>query len=244
MNLIQYLSNPSGKGSAVLPTTSIKNDLDNQFNMLRDKMKMKIYTKGNILIYHIGIPSRKSDKVIYDVIIEYNLSKVDPAISTINTLEFNCFSNCPSFTYTYAYIFDKNKILCPWLRDKYSREVLRKAPDTRNEYRIIGFERSIYLALKYITMAGRNKIQQAKFLSTSYRVYSDISRNVLTSDDIDRRYKMAIIERGQKPSKEATEKTPDKKRGNKTDDYKKRAGMTKVTKTTKRVGTSAKTKRI
>lgn len=183
MDLTQYLSNPIGKGSAITPSSSIKEDLNMQFGLLQNKMNMEVYKNSNVIVYKIKLPSRSYDKVVYDIIIEYNLKDIGSS-ETINNVPFKCFSNCPSFIYTYAHIFEKKELLCPWLKDKYSRDILNKAPDTRNEYKIISFERSLYLALKYISLLGRNKVTRIDILSNSFKEYTELSRNIKTEREI------------------------------------------------------------
>lgn len=206
MNLIQYLNNPAGKGSAVIPSSDIKANLNNQFEKLRDLMKMEIYIKDKLLIYKIDIPSRSIEGVFYNVIIEYNLKDIPGNITNINEIPFICFSNCPSFIFTYAYVFNKNKLLCTWLKDKYTNEVLTKIPDTRNHYKIISFERSMYLALKYISLLGRNKLDRIPFLAHKITSLDEIKRYISSETEI-----MAKYNGGKKKENINQEKKEEKK---------------------------------
>jgi len=242
MNLIQYLNNPAGKGSAVIPSKEIKSNLDAQFAKLQDSMKMNVYTKDNLLIYKIDIPSRSIDGVFYNVIIEYNLKDIPGNITNINELPFTCFSNCPSFIFTYAYVYNKNKLLCPWLKDKYSTKVLSDTPSARNQYKIISFERSMYLALKYISLLGRNKLERIPFLAHKINSLDEIKRNVQSETEILVRYNTGVEKKENtkvnKESESTSSKTPHRS-GN--DGYVKSSDTTK---STKKGGITAKTKKI
>lgn len=247
MNLEQYLSNPVGKGSAIIPANSIKEDLNNQFQLLQSKMSMEMYKNDKVLIFKIKLPSRNYDKVSYDIIIEYNLKDIANN-ETINSVPFRCFSNCPSFIYTYAYIFDKKDLLCPWLKNKYSREVMEKRPETRNEYEIVSFERSLYLSLKYISLLGRNKMSRIDLLSNSFRDYPEISRHIKTDREI--MYKINTPKEKEKVKKKEEKVVV---RGNTKNNYRKNGiSKTKTTKTTSaispddslRIKNSKKTKKI
>ena len=48
-------------------------------------------------------------------------------------------------------------MLCDWLLPKYNKEVRTKPPTQRNQYGIIGLERSIYLALKHLHTTGKTR---------------------------------------------------------------------------------------
>lgn len=238
MNLNQYLSNPSGKGSAILPINSIKADLNAQFEQLRNDIKMKVYMNKKTLIYKIDIPSRSNKDVVYDVILEYDLTKLPDDKTTINELEFSCFSNCPSFAFTYAYIFNEKGLLCTWLKDKYDKKIIREKPEVRNEYQIMGFERSLYIALKYISLSGRNKVDNIRILSTNFKKYSDIKSLIKTQEEI-----MESLNK-KKKGKESKEKVT--RTNNTTTNKMKRNqdGFTGLTKTTGKTKTTKRTKKI
>ncbi len=242
MNLIQYLNNPAGKGSAVIPSKEIKLNLDGQFEKLRELMKMTIYTKDKLLIYKIDIPSRSAEGVFYTVIIEYNLNDIAGNVTSVNEAPFKCFSNCPSFIYTYAFVFNKNDLLCSWLKDKYSNDVLSKSPDTRNQYKIVSFERSMYLALKYISLLGRNKIDRMPFLAHKINSLDEVKRHIKSETEIMTKYnnsKKKDAEKKQTKSESAT-------KPNQVTHHTGNDGYTKsvdITTSTKKGGKTSKTKK-
>ena len=157
MTIGEYLKNPYGKGSSFASSNKQKEDLDNQFVELSEKILSKIYRYRDFVIYHIIIPSTKKDNVSYDVIIEVETKNLHEGAANLEDLNFKAFSNCPSFIFTYAHVFRGNGMLCDWLLQKYNKEVRTKPPVQRNQYGIVGLERSIYLALKHIHTTGKTK---------------------------------------------------------------------------------------
>ena len=59
MTIGEYLQNPYGKGSAFSSSSKQKDDLDNQFKDLSEKIGSKIYRYRDFVIYHVIIPSTK-----------------------------------------------------------------------------------------------------------------------------------------------------------------------------------------
>lgn len=108
MKLIDYINNPMGKGSSVMPLREIRKSLDDQYEQLKDQMKMVSFIKNKrFLILVINVPSRHAKGLFYNVVFEFNLEGIADTESTIGNLDFKCFSNCPSFSYTYARAFKK-----------------------------------------------------------------------------------------------------------------------------------------
>lgn len=155
MTIGEYLKNPYGKGSAFSSSSKQKDDLDNQFKEISDRIISKIYRYRDFVIYHVVIPSTKKDSVNYDVVVEVQTKDFHDGDATLENLSFKVFSNCPSFIFTYAHVFRGYGMLCDWLLPKYNKEVRTKPPVQRNQYGIVGLERSIYLALKHLHASGK-----------------------------------------------------------------------------------------
>ena len=157
MTIGEYLKNPYGKGSSFASSNKQKEDLDKQFIEFSEKIASKIYRYRDFVIYHVIIPSTKKDNVNYDVIIEVESKNLHEGAASLENLDFKVFSNCPSFIFTYAHVFRGNGLLCEWLLLKYNKEVRTKPPAQRNQYGIVGLERSVYLALKHLHTTGKTK---------------------------------------------------------------------------------------
>ena len=98
----------------------------------------------------VNIPSSTSNKraLSYDVIIEVS----NPKNSPNNIFEKNVrfFSNSPSFSFFYAYVYNRHGLLIPWLKNKYSGTILQKRPTSRNPKEEVKLDQSLKTALLYI----------------------------------------------------------------------------------------------
>lgn len=255
MKINQYLKNPAGKGvSTLMPEAAIAK-LNEQFEEVRSKMVLKIYQgrQEKLLWFYVTIPDRSVDGLTYQVLIEVDMTTVPERALTVGEAEFKCFSNSPSFVYTYAYVFKRKGYLINWLAQKLGAAVTTK-PATRNPNNVIGFERSIYLALKMMQSEGKyslSYIRNAKVPLDNPK--DDLGRMILSVDELNRlrdkrkeelkRLKQAEEKVDQKVSRD-TEKKPasypsyTKGGSNKTKSIK----STPSTPTMKREKSTAKTK--
>ena len=189
MTIKEYLQNPYGKGSAFSASTKQKENLDLQFKSLMPKMKAKVYRYRDNVIYHIIVPSTNKETVSYDVIIEVETKYLPEGAANLEELQFKCFSNCPSFIFTFANVFRTNNLMCEWLVSKYNKEVKLNPPIKRNFYGIVGLERSLYLAVKYIHTTGQTKF--GVYQTTGKKLISrqEIINSVRTQQQIMDNYK-------------------------------------------------------
>lgn len=240
MNINDYLINPMGRGAAVLSLPSVRKELDEQYKILYAKIKLVWYNLGNkFYIAHLKIPSRRNERLYYDVLIQFDIESILPNTTTINSCNIKVFSNCPSFTYTYAYIFNKNKNLIEWTKKKYPLEVLSQSPSTRNPYGVLSYERSLYFSFRYITSNGRNYIDTIKTESINTTNYNRIISMVNTVDRIKEL-------NGELTQKKEKDKKTERKKGDIPKKNKKSSkpnGIVKSTKTTNKVKTTNKTQK-
>lgn len=154
--IFEYMDNPMGKGSTAIANRGlIRTNLDNRYEKLITKhhdFKCNRYFDGSRFYFHIFIPSETERENDYDVVIELSdpLGDFTKDI-TLNRYVMRVFSNCPSFVFTYAYVFNKYGMLIDDLRDKYTDIVFDNEPDIKNPGQIINFEKSIYFACKYLS---------------------------------------------------------------------------------------------
>lgn len=153
----EYLNNPMGSGSTAMTNrTLIKKDLDSRYDKLIEKhkeFKISVYRiKGHdAYFFHVIIPSETRIDGSYDVVLKlYPEDKDIARDSNIKRYVMQVFSNCPSFTYTYAYVFNEYNLLIDILRVKYGKEIIKDNPVVRNPGEVINFEKSIYYACKNI----------------------------------------------------------------------------------------------
>lgn len=247
MNIVQYLLNPMGKGSSVLMIAPMRQELDRQYSELQGDMSVKWYSMGEkYLIGHVKIPSHSIEKIMYDVLVEIDVETIPKNTSVINNGNVRVFSNCPSFTFTYAKVFSDNGNLIEWAKAKYDKEVFKEDPIKRNPAKIIGYERSLYLAFKYITSAGRNYKSKVEYKITQVKSSKEILKNIKSSKEILNEYQIGKKKQDEK-IKTISSSNNDKKELNKSSNTKKTynstKGKIKTVKTTKKVQSSSKVKK-
>lgn len=192
MTINEYLQNPYGKGSSFSNFTSQKEKLEKEYAEFSNKFACKIYKHQNNIIFHVIVPSVKKDFITYDVILEMNYDKKTSEAVNANDLEFKCFSNCPSFIFTYANAFRQKGLLCHWLENKYRKEVKKNAANIKNQYGIIGLERSLYLACLYLKKSMRTRDDVIVTTSKKVTSYSAIANGVRSQDEIMEKSKMKV----------------------------------------------------
>ena len=152
--LMKYITNPTGKGSAyVANRAAIKQGLNMQYiKLLREHRRSfyavpYIYPNGDILFY-VKVPSEfyKTNKISYDVLF---LLKYDKDRKRYHW-EMNTYSNSPSFIFTYAYVYNQHGMLIDKLKSKIPSEALSRPPEVRNPIQSFGFEKSTYIAARYL----------------------------------------------------------------------------------------------
>ena len=119
-----------------------------------------IKEKDNYFIL-VKIPSEsnteyKSDKIFYDVIIELlppNKSYLNN--ESVRDYDVRVYSNCPSFTYTFTYVYYKKDALIKMPKGAYTKKALSKAPKVRNPLLLFGIEKTLWFAICYI---DKNKL--------------------------------------------------------------------------------------
>ena len=191
--IAEYLQNPYGKGANIAPNAVIKSDLMEQYYRLSSKMTCDWYRPAkNTLVAHLTLPSRTKRGIHYDIVFEFDITGIDEAsVTTMASVPCKVFSNCPSFSYTYANVFDGKKQLCRWLKDKYEKTIFKKDPVVRNPNEIIGYERSIFIAGLYIQRLGIQARLRPLLIRASNRNFHLIAREIQEQNDLERRYAAA-----------------------------------------------------
>lgn len=156
MKIDDYIKHPAGKGAIIPGKDIIITNWDYRFELLQknkeDELTCSIYTNGTNVYYHFIIPTENKDrKNTYDIILKFKQTKdSDKSDTSYRQYEIEFFSNCPSFTYGYAYVANLNGYLIKEFADKYDEKVLKYPPVSKNPGLIFGYEKSIYFACKYL----------------------------------------------------------------------------------------------
>lgn len=210
--LADYLNNPYGKGAGIAPNAVIKADLMEQYYRLSSKMTCDWYRpEKSVLVAHLTLPSRTKRGIHYDIVFEFDISGMDEAsVITVAQVPCKVFSNCPSFSYTYANVFEDKKELCKWLKDKYDKNIFKKEPETRNPNKIVGYERSIFIAATYIQRLGIQARLRQLLIRASTLNRRGIANKIQEQNDLERRYNAALYveDERNKPKKEESKNGP------------------------------------
>jgi len=207
MTMKQYLQNPAGKGSSIIPNSAAtKQKYLEEFNLLKENIVANWVKQGDILICHLKIPSAKNSRILYDVVYEFDTKdQVDFDGRNIDGVNVRMFSNCPSFLFTYAYVFYQNELGIKWLKSKLQSQFLKKPASQRNNYGIISYEKSIYIGFLYIRYTNMNLTSLKASIPPAKRL-NDIKNDVKTSNDIMAHY--AEIKAEEKAAKEEAKSSP------------------------------------
>ena len=158
VNLFNYLKDPSilggpdtFKGEAVKQKYPAKYVSYIQKNR---NIPLEVFydDKEEIYLYHMRIVSDNKSDVYYDILIEISTSdkskEAEPTILHYEDLKF--FSNTPRFTFTFAYVYNKYKILIPELKDKFDEITFQEAPKKTNSRMAIGYDSAIFMAIYFL----------------------------------------------------------------------------------------------
>lgn len=153
-----YISNPSGKGSAINTMPVDRQQYEKELMSLESRNSKTTYTvyhtkgRGNKNIYYIHFLIPSSTKGFFnDVVVEFTENGEDSSsIRTIKHYTVKFFSNDMNFVYTYAYTFRTHGVLITELeKDLPFRSVVQK-PSMRNPDNAMGYNKSLYFA--YLVM--------------------------------------------------------------------------------------------
>lgn len=259
-----YLSNPYGRGVAAFSSSHAREQV--QGELQKDypaPITYEIYgSKKTDIIIHCHMPSRTKKDISYDVVFQINISMAnDDTKQGIGHYPFKCFSNSPSFYYTFAKAFRAQDMICDWLWRKYDRKVRRRDSEVRNPSRIVGYERTIYTCLWFIYQQLRGQNVRDIYKNAIAKSFHDIAKLVKSQDELEDAYAKAPysdaymrrkqeeaakrqareLARKQEREAKAAQKAAHNSSSTKTA---KTSTTSKISKTSSRTKTSSKTKKI
>lgn len=220
MKIDEFLKNPMGKGAVIPGKDQLLMVLDYRLKLLKEKqnISMKIYTTEKDVYYHVMIPSENVDRdVTYDVIIKFKQTEKNEKFDqSYRQYQIEFFSNCPSFTYGYAYVANLNGYLIKELSDKYEEVVLTRPPVSKNPGLIFSYEKSIYFACKYI-MEDKQVLQKSYVKTYGEKLTKNILKEIKHMNIIEEEYKRA--DKVMREKRKAEKLKLDKKTKKLKDDY-------------------------
>jgi hypothetical protein len=153
INIRQYIDNPYRGSSFLASRKMIKQGLNVSFIKILQRFRTQffavpyVYDNGDVL-FHVRVPSEEHDvnKLYYDVLfyIENDPSK------RYSMRDIKMFSNSPSFVFTYAYVYYHDDLMIDKFADKLPMLALTKPPEIRNPVESLGYEKSTYIAARYL----------------------------------------------------------------------------------------------
>lgn len=185
--LNEFIDNPMGKGStAIMQKHLIVQDLKLRMEKLATTKFIErfAYIDKDDYYLHFILPSESERKNTYDVVIKFfPIEPNQKADITIDRYSVQFFSNCPSFTFTFAYAFNQHDMLVQELKDKYEDIVFEKEPTTRNVSMIMSYEKSITIASLY-TLHDPLLRDKKHLSSIAKKGVDSLSKVVRTTDKI------------------------------------------------------------
>lgn len=200
VNFKDFIVTPYGKGVTAINNRALRQELETRYRGLDNFGKSvkvdKVYKHNDSYYIHILIPSESERQNFYDVVVKFIPNKLTKSTKPrfIFNYDMELFSNCPSFTYTFAHVYKKFGILCDELVDKYEEEVFKNKPETKNPYFVINYDKSIYFALHFL---DRNMsfltVSNLEYLSRTNN-FKNLIKNVRSSREIKKDYEDANLE--------------------------------------------------
>jgi hypothetical protein len=110
--------------------------------------------KKEVYLYHFQVQASDTNiDTIYDIVIEFHSN--DPLVTkdaNLRNYDFRIYSNSPGFSFTYAYVYNKYKLLIPSLKDKYDESYLHDPPKKLNPKLALGFDYTLYLCMRFLQL--------------------------------------------------------------------------------------------
>lgn len=164
------------------------NEFERTYQAFRKK-KGSIYIESittiedNYLL-HIKVKSESSSR-FYDVVILFftDDEKIKKDVSFRNYY-VKFFSNSPSFIYQYAVLYKENGILIDMLYDKMDPEYMDTKPTKTNPNNKVSYDKSIYIACRFMQDHKISAFSKAGFLATKKRKPDAFFKEVKGFEDV------------------------------------------------------------
>lgn len=154
VTLKDFKNNPFGKGVTAFNNSSVKESLENRYNgLITNGKKVEVagvyLHKGDYYI-HLLIPSESERPNNYDVVVRLRKDGILNTSQFLSTSTVQFFSNCPSFTYSFAWVYKQHGLLIPDLIEKFDNIDFKKEPEVRNPYGVVNYDKSIFFACHFL----------------------------------------------------------------------------------------------
>lgn len=184
----EFLNNPGGKGSAALNIKATKDKFTEKYDKICKKISHKTFKVDKDIYILVNIPS-SVEGIFYDVLLKFEKTKKSTG-DTITDMRMELFSNSPSFLYTYAYAYMKQKVFIKECKKKLSSKMLSDVAKTRNPYGVLSYDFSIFAALFYIINNGYTSIEDLKMTNYIKTSLSAVINSVKDADALQKNRKI------------------------------------------------------
>jgi hypothetical protein len=193
LTLNEFIDNPMGRGSTSIPNRKlIVSDYEKRLKALQKRKKIKhtVYRDKDEYYFHVLIPSETERNNTYDVVLHFTMGDEDFKYDNfLKRYYVKFFSNCPSFTYSFAHVFNIYDVLIENLSNKYKDIVFDEMPVIRNPAQVITYEKSTTFAALFIkdSFILKNKM----YLNQIAKPYVAVEFNetIRTTDQIEQEIK-------------------------------------------------------
>ena len=183
MTFDEYIQNPMGKDNSVISNRNMYRSLyttklDKILVRENGNIDIKAYTIGKKYLCYLKIPSEVIPNFYYDTLVEFTPPKNILAQADLKKYTVKFYSNDPSFVYTFAHAFIKNKMFIEALEDKMSKRAVKDVAKEKNPHNQVGYVKSLYFA--YLIMVKRGYFSKTKYVD----VYSEkaLKREITHAD--------------------------------------------------------------
>ena len=186
MTYDQYIQNPMGVANAVISNRNMyrelyMNKLDKILVREMGKIDYTLYKSNKKYYVYIKIPSEVVEKFYYDVVIEFSEPKDKSLLdSSLKNYNVKFYSNDPSFVYTFAHAFIKNKMFIDELKGRMSQEAIKQVAVEKNPSNQVGYVKSLYFA--YLYLKRENVFNKNKFILAKEINWKHLERVITPAD--------------------------------------------------------------
>jgi hypothetical protein len=191
MTMDQYLANPQGKGSVLSHAKQWRAEYDPRYERLIalvESFETYVYKNGSNQYYiHVKMPSETHAEVMYDVVLKVD-KKGLVSDKSITDWQLRAISNSPSFVFTYENVFRRNKLLVEELKSLLPDEAYDNPPKIRNPFNAVGYEKTVYFAIKNLIANGYTSITKLEQVASKIdlrqlrKEFSDFDKVMKTID--------------------------------------------------------------
>ena len=190
-SLKEFYENPLGRAAHAMQYNVTREQFNTRYDAMYKKgKKVKVYNacveNGHFLL-HLLIPSESDRENNYDVVIDF--MDGDPFAPALDKYKVRFFSNSPSFTYTYANVYNKEGMLIKEFKDLYEDEVFKKDPKEKNPMHIMNIDKSLFLALIFMVRNKRYMYKSVIKEIAARKSFKDFKEGIRNTSTIMRQIK-------------------------------------------------------